>query len=93
MCWFVACPDRMMPPDLALRLRSRGRRVVWTHAQMVLAMAAGTSLATTGTCALSAVDRMERLNGLRGLADVEAALCGVHVIRMGRGLRSLRFFG
>lgn len=87
----------MMPPDLARRLRSRGRRVVWTHDQMVLAMAGGTLLATTGTCALSTVDRTDRLNGLRGLADVEAAPCGVHgsfhVRRMGQGFRSLRFFG
>ena len=90
MCWFVVVPDRVMAPELMLRLRSSACQVVsyasgrpwllgcWSEGQIALAKAGETVLATLGTCSLSAAELACRLKGVRSLADVETAVRGAH---------------
>ncbi len=92
----MVVPDRVMAPELVLRLRSHARHVVsypsgrpwllgcWSKDQVELARAGEASLALAGPSSSSAAELVARLKGVHDLADVETAVRGVagsfHVI-------------
>ncbi|MCH6159224.1 asparagine synthase-related protein [Streptomyces marispadix] len=87
--WFVALPDRELPPGMAERLQQHAVSRVshpsgrpwllgsWAAEETVVATAGVRKLAVLGTSSATAADLASRLKRVRTAADLEAALRGV----------------